>query len=171
MRAIRPSSLSPSPPPSSPDQPQLPITTSPTTKLACAGFCWGGLHAVRLTHGTAEYKVEVTAPDGTTEVVPLVDCAFVAHPTWLQIPDDIEKVVQPLSVANGDNDGQMGREGMKALMEVLEVKNENEGEGGGTRHEAVVYEGARHGFAGEFGSFSHSVLPSFLFWGRGNGPS
>lgn len=107
-------------------------------KVGVAGFCWGGLYAVRLTHDAPENK--------TSDGKPLVDCAFTAHPTWLRIPEDIEAVVRPLSVANGENDAQMGRKGMVKLCEILEAKNRETGANGPV-HEAAVFGEAKHGFA------------------------
>ncbi|KAL2127094.1 hypothetical protein VTI74DRAFT_11331 [Chaetomium olivicolor] len=114
-------------------------TASPATKVGVAGFCWGGLHAVRLTHDVPSNKVTV---DGTE--YPLIDCAFTAHPSLLSFPKDILAVVRPLSVANGDDDSYMGKEKMQRLVKILEGKNAERGE---EAHEAVVYPGAKHGFA------------------------
>lgn len=118
----------------------------PAAKIGVAGFCWGGLHAVLLTHDTPQNRVAV---DGGVETCPLVDCAFTAHPSMLSFPGDIEGVVRPLSVANGDDDAWMGKAKMQRLVGMLEGKNAALGEGGGEgeRYEAVVYPGAKHGFA------------------------
>ncbi|KAK4129702.1 alpha/beta-hydrolase [Parathielavia appendiculata] len=123
-------------------------TAFPSTKLGVAGFCWGGLHAVLLTHDTPANKVVVSVDDygGGVLVVeyPLVDCAFTAHPAQVCFPADLEAVMRPLSVANGDNDEWMGRDKMRTLVGILKRKNAELGE---ERHEAVVYPGAKHGFA------------------------
>ncbi|EAQ93765.1 hypothetical protein CHGG_02000 [Chaetomium globosum CBS 148.51] len=138
-------------------------TTSPflpaPNKIGIAGFCWGGLHAVLLTHDTPRNRI-VDGNGGAGQ--PLIDCAFTAHPSLLSFPGHIEGVVRPLSVANGDDDRYMGREKMGVLVRVLEGKNEVDAggevgaggvEGGGEdkasgpRYEAVVYPGAKHGFA------------------------
>lgn len=62
----------------------------------------------------------------------------------------------------------------KVLMEVLEGKNKGGVEQSGSRgprYEAVVYEGARHGFAGTscksfsaFGAFSHNPVAVPRVW-------
>ncbi|KAK4096864.1 hypothetical protein N658DRAFT_569648 [Parathielavia hyrcaniae] len=141
-------------------------TSTPTTKIGVAGFCWGGLHAVLLTHDTPPNKVFVASADGGggggvgggDVEYPLVDCAFTAHPSLLAFPADLEAVAQPLSVANGEDDQWMGRDKMARLVEILGGKNAELAEappvggGGGEtasegRHEAVVYPGAKHGFA------------------------
>ncbi|KAK5656966.1 hypothetical protein OQA88_3489 [Cercophora sp. LCS_1] len=108
-------------------------------KLGVAGFCWGGVYAVRATQDTAGNRVSIGGTD-----YPLVDCAFTAHPLWVKIPADIEAAVQPLSVANGDNDETMGEKGMKQLCAIIEAKN---AAAGTEVHEAVVYPAATHGFA------------------------
>ena len=115
-------------------------SASPPPKLAVAGFCWGGMHAVRLTHDVPATKLEAEGVEH-----PLIDCAFTAHPSMLAFPEHIDKVVRPLSVANGDDDQFMGKEKMKRLVEILEGKNAEAG--GEGIHEAVVYPGAKHGFA------------------------
>ncbi|KAK4160086.1 Alpha/Beta hydrolase protein [Cladorrhinum sp. PSN259] len=109
-------------------------------KIGVAGFCWGGMHSILLTHDVPENKLD----DGKF----LVDCAFSAHPGMLNIPRDIDAVKQPLSFANGDDDEYMGKEKMQVLTKILEGKNETEGTAvGGERYEVVVYPGAKHGFA------------------------
>ena len=114
---------------------------SPTNPLGVAGFCWGGLHAVLLTHDTPQNSTLL--PDGTAH--PLIDCAFTAHPSMLAMPGNVRDVVRPLSVANGDEDEYLPREKMGVLVEILEDKEKESG--GEGRYQAVVYPGARHGFA------------------------
>ncbi|KAK3985056.1 Alpha/Beta hydrolase protein [Cladorrhinum sp. PSN332] len=100
-------------------------------RIGVAGFCWGGMHSILLTHDTPQNKLDDKF---------LVDCAFSAHPGMLSVPKDVQAVSQPLSVANGDDDEFMGREKMGVLMRVLEEK-------GGEKYQVVVYQGAKHGFA------------------------
>lgn len=106
-----------------------------------AGFCFGGFFAVELTH---EGPGNVVVSPVSGEMIPLIDCAFTAHPSLLTIPRDVERVSRPLSVANGENDEFMGRRKMEVLRGVMEGKNAGAGEG---RYEVVVYPGATHGFA------------------------
>jgi len=118
--------------------PRLPGQTEPVpARLGVAGFCWGGPYAIQLTHNTPETRMDDADK-------PLVDCAFTAHPSLLSVPSDVEAVVRPLSVANGDDDEWMGRARMAELCAILDKKNS---EAGAPVHEAVVYPGARHGFA------------------------
>ena len=115
-------------------------TAAPAVPLGVAGFCWGGLHAILLTHDVPRNSVALG--DGT--VRPLVDCAFTAHPSLVSVPGDFNGVVRPLSVANGDDDQYMASEKMKTVVGILEGK---EKEAGGGRYQVVVYPGAKHGFA------------------------
>ncbi|VBB71409.1 Putative protein of unknown function [Podospora comata] len=96
----------------------------PSGKIGVAGFCWGGLYTIRLTHMSP----------------PLVNCAFTAHPSLISVPADINKVKDetPLSIANGDDDQYLRRAKMETVVKMLRDRE---------RHEVVVYEGAKHGFA------------------------
>lgn len=96
--------------------------------LGVAGFCWGGKHAIDLTHAPK---------DGSK---PLVDTCFVAHPSNLILPVDIEKVSRPLSVAIGDKDFVLREAGRKQVKGILKER-EN------VRSEFVLYPGAGHGFS------------------------
>ncbi len=116
-------------------------TAAPTVPLGVAGFCWGGLHAILLTHDVPRNSVALA--DGT--VRPLIDCAFTAHPSLVSVPGDFNGVVRPLSVANGDDDQYMASDKMKVVMGILEGKEKEAG--GAGRYQVVVYPGAKHGFA------------------------
>ncbi|KAK3355581.1 hypothetical protein B0H65DRAFT_452472 [Neurospora tetraspora] len=120
-------------------------------KVGVAGFCWGGLYAVGLTN-TQNPDNWVTLGGGGK--VPLIDCAFTAHPSLLKLPRHIQEVQLPLSLANGEDDAYMGREKMKEVTRILEDKNktsatevEVEGADMPNAYEVVVYPGAKHGFA------------------------
>ncbi|KPM44885.1 hypothetical protein AK830_g1578 [Neonectria ditissima] len=96
--------------------------------VGAAGFCWGGKHAVLLAHGA-----EIDAR-------PLVDAVFAGHPSFLDLPADIDKVTRPVSIAVGDNDNQLKAQHTGAVKAILEGKPE------GARGEIRVYEDATHGF-------------------------
>lgn len=117
-----------SPPPGELD-PDAPL------KVGAVGFCWGGKYTVLLAQDTPSSRVPV---HGGSRIVPLVDAAFTGHPAMLDIPQDMTDLKVPLSVANGPDDEWMGTENMKKMTAVLEAQG---------RHEVVVYQGARHGFA------------------------
>lgn len=97
--------------------------------LGAAGYCWGGKHVVNLAHGK-------TARSGK----PLIDAAFIAHPSHLAVPDEIEKVRQPLSMAIGDNDLALKLPEVNQIKNILDRKED-------VRSEVTIYPGARHGFA------------------------
>jgi dienelactone hydrolase len=96
--------------------------------IGVAGFCWGGKHAVVLAQGGL-------ASNGK----PLVDASFVAHPSLVEIPVDLEKVTKPLSLAAGDQDfvtSVKEVERWRSVVDALTVDTEVE-----------IYAGAGHGFA------------------------
>ncbi|TVY62318.1 Protein AIM2 [Lachnellula suecica] len=106
-------------------------------KIGAAGFCWGGKHAFLLARD--EVKTQVTRY-GSGEKGPMVDACFVAYPSMLSVPGDVEGVSVPVSVAVGDNDRALGAKNTKVLQEILEVKLKGD-------HEVNIMEGAKHGFA------------------------
>ena len=97
--------------------------------IASAGFCWGGRHVLNLSHG-------LTSPDGKA----LIDVAFIAHPSGLDFPAEIEKVQKPLSLAIGTNDMMMPFPQVEQAKKIFEGMKEVE-------TEVVIYEDAGHGFA------------------------
>lgn len=103
-----------------------------TLPVGVAGFCWGGLHAIYLTHDKADTK--------TASGKSLVDVAFTAHPSNVTAPGDFEAATKPLSVAIGDADFVMPLKQVTIAKQVLESRNSPGGE-------VVIYEGAGHGFS------------------------
>ena len=98
--------------------------------IGAAGYCWGGKYAVRLVGSDAL----------TAAGKPLVDAAFTAHPSKLDIPADVERVARPLSIAIGDRDVVLNEAGRKQVEAILDGKE-------GVQTEFVLFEGAGHGFA------------------------
>ncbi|KAK4693359.1 carboxymethylenebutenolidase, partial [Lecanoromycetidae sp. Uapishka_2] len=103
-----------------------------TLPVGVAGFCWGGLYAIKLTHDTTDAK--------TAGGRPLADAFFVAHPSNLTIPQDIADVKGNLSIAIGDDDGVMGIKQFRAAQNILADKKDLDSE-------LVIYPGAKHGFS------------------------
>ncbi len=62
------------------------------------GYCWGGKHVVSLAEGF------------TVDGKPLIDAGFTAHPSFLTLFDDIEKMTIPVSFAVGDKDNMVSPE-------------------------------------------------------------
>lgn len=100
--------------------------------IGAAGFCWGGLHAIMLTHDRDDTK--------TLKGQPLVDASFAAHPSNVSVPADFEKVKIPLSVAVGDDDAVMSISQVQDAKKTLQGRNNED-------TEVVIYPGARHGFS------------------------
>jgi dienelactone hydrolase len=127
-----------------------------SAKIGVAGFCWGGHFSIVLTHPDAGNYAGVEVPERSLpegqakgqmrSLAHVIDCSFTAHPALVEVPGHIEAAVQPLSVANGDDDEWMGRKDMQKLVETIEAKNRGVSEGE-QKFEAVVYPGAPHGFA------------------------
>jgi len=101
---------------------------NPALPVGTAGFCWGGQFAVLLAHGA-----EV---DGK----PLIDASFTAHPSFLKIPGDIEKIKKPVSIAIGDKDFVLSAAQAKQTEGILKKLE-------GVKTEIQHYAGAGHGFA------------------------
>lgn len=104
--------------------------------VGVAGFCWGGQHVAELCWN------EQKTPDGKR----LVDCGFTAHPSMLAYPDDLNKVVLPLSIAASEFDMQMSPEQAKETEGILKAKTAKTKDDG-IVHEFVMYPGVHHGFA------------------------
>ncbi|PVI02556.1 alpha/beta-hydrolase [Periconia macrospinosa] len=103
-----------------------------TLPVGIAGFCWGGLHAVKLSHDFAETK--------TGSGRPLVDAIFTAHPSNLNVSEDIGNVKLNLSIAIGDDDGVMRIQQIQEAQKILSSKPDVDSE-------VVIYPGAKHGFS------------------------
>lgn len=110
-------------------------------KIGAAGFCWGGKHAVLLAQDNPSSRIQrhhSQAKSPATEA--LIDCAFAAHPSYIEVPNDIEAIKIPISVAVGDKDSAMKVPQINQMKEILESKNKD-------NFEVNILEGAKHGFA------------------------
>jgi len=97
--------------------------------VGVAGYCWGGKHTVLLCEG---FEV-----DGK----PLVDVAFTAHPSFLSLYGEIEKLAVPVSFAVGDLDNRVSVEQAKKIESIVLEKPD------GQKGECRIYPGYGHGFA------------------------
>lgn len=97
--------------------------------VGAAGFCWGGLHALKLASG-------MSMRDGK----PLVDAVFTAHPSNADIPGDFRNVRKPTSLAIGNRDIMLPPAKMRHVEEIWEELD-------GVETEIVGYPGAGHGFS------------------------
>jgi dienelactone hydrolase len=115
----------------------------PTNNLniAAAGFCWGGKHTMLLAQDAPSSRVHRHESQINSAVLePLIDCAFTAHPSYIDVPNDIEAITTPISVAVGDEDTAMKASLIQQMKEMLEVKKKG-------HHEVNIIPGAKHGFA------------------------
>ncbi|KAL1614744.1 hypothetical protein SLS54_009501 [Diplodia seriata] len=122
------------------------IRTDPATgrlPVAAAGFCWGGYWCFQLAADAAADRVEVESESGKRQALSLVDAVFTAHPANMRVPEDVEAVRLPLSVAAAAIDKMFPKRDVDVARAILERKGKEEGQ----RHEVVWYEGCHHGWA------------------------
>ena len=106
--------------------------------VGTAGFCWGGHFVTKFCWNEEQNKLE----NGTRAT----DCGFVAHPSFLTYPTDIENITLPYSCAACEHDPQMSPAQAKQTEEILRGKTAKSKDQG-IEHEFVMYNGASHGFA------------------------
>ena len=99
------------------------------TKIGVVGFCWGGYSATHLAHGGLAGNKKT-----------LIDAAFTAHPSELNLPEDIVKIKLPWSMVVGDVDFALPIQRVQQAANILEAKQN-------VPSEVVVIPNARHGFA------------------------
>jgi len=104
--------------------------------IAAAGFCWGGKWVVEMCADT--FKTE----DGRG----VMDVGYTAHPSQLNVPDDINNVVLPLSISACEIDPGFNKKQYETTKDILAAKSAK-GKDQGVEHETVWYPGAFHGFA------------------------
>lgn len=110
-------------------------------KIGAAGFCWGGKHTVTLAKDDPKHRVTRHSSQTLSSAPePLIDAAFVAHPTYIKVPDDIDPIKIPISWSVGEEDMQMKGPDIKKMKVILESKKDAE-------HDVQVIPGAKHGFA------------------------
>jgi len=111
-------------------------------KIGAAGFCWGGYYAIQLCHDSPSSRVAPYSESSSSsnEKIPLVDCAFTAHPSNVTVPNDIVDVSIPLSIAVGNEDMAMKGPKILEMKEILEVKKNGD-------HVVNILPGAKHGFS------------------------
>jgi dienelactone hydrolase len=136
-------------------------------KIGAAGFCWGGKYTILLAgdapssrvHGwTAPASASASAggvegqqvaglgPGAVTQTLsPLINAAFTAHPSNVDVPREVPAVKIPLSVCIGDTDLAMPSKQIQYMKSTLEGLSKKEVDG--VEHEVVVLPGAKHGFA------------------------
>jgi len=114
------------------------LRKDPTTanmKIFPAGFCWGGKYTALLAQDKEEDRV--VRPGGEVPEK-LIDAGYTAHPSSIKVKEDIVPITLPMSIAVGDVDQAMPLKMVEEVQGILTDK---------TKHEIVVYPGAKHGFA------------------------
>lgn len=106
-----------------------PVEEDKGLKVGVAGFCWGGKHVIMLSHQNEAH---------------LIDSVFTAHPSALTLPQDIDNVRKPVSIAVGDKDSWLNHEQIAQVRNTFQRLNR---EVIGMKSEVVVYPGAAHGFS------------------------
>ncbi|KUI69748.1 Protein AIM2 [Cytospora mali] len=102
----------------------------PSTPIGAAGFCWGGKHVVLLAD-----------PEHRVDDKPMYDAGFTGHPSFLEVPKDIQKIAIPISFAVPEKDNQISvPKDTDVISKIMEDKKESE------RGEVRVYQGCGHGF-------------------------
>ncbi|KAK6526276.1 hypothetical protein TWF694_004879 [Orbilia ellipsospora] len=86
-------------------------------KIGVAGFCWGGRYAILVDS--------------------YVDAIYSAHPSFLQIPSEVEPVTKPISFALGDKDVVVPMSKVEQIKGVLKKKENLDSE-------VIIYEGMEH---------------------------
>ena len=112
--------------------------TPRSQKIGMVGFCWGGKYAIRA--GLASNMIEI---DG--DKVPLVDAVVGLHPSHLDIPDDVENLVVPVSYGWGQEDVAVNIK-QKGKVEDVHATVRKAGKKL-PEMEHKVYKPGRHGFA------------------------
>jgi dienelactone hydrolase len=100
--------------------------------VGIAGFCWGGLHAIKLSHQNVDTR--------TTNGTPLADTFFAAHPSNANVAQDFGDVNGNLSMVIGDDDAVMGIKQVRQAQTILADKANIESE-------VIIYPGAKHVFS------------------------
>lgn len=122
--------------------------------LGVAGFCWGGKHTILLSHednffATAKKNLAQRDSDDDDDNTgggggrkPLLDAGFVGHPSFLDIPRDVEKIAVPVAWALAGQDHHIKvPEVVDAITKIVEDQPDQKKKG-----QVKVYHGCRHGF-------------------------
>lgn len=121
--------------------PPPPPLASKDLKIGAAGFCWGGKHTIELAKDDPKHRVTRHSSQTLSSAPePLIDAAFVAHPTYIKVPDDVESIRVPISWSVGEEDLQMKGPDVAKMKAILENKTDAE-------HDVQIIPGAKHGFA------------------------
>jgi len=117
--------------------------------LGAVGVAWGGYFVVRACSGGDGAGV-----GGDAREERVLDAAFVAHPSHLTYPRDVERIAVPVSWAAAETDRHMNASQAETTKKILTGKTARGKEEDGNAsavgrfgHEFVMYEGVKYGFA------------------------
>lgn len=112
--------------------------TPASQKIGMVGFCWGGKYAIRA--GLESNMIEMGG-----KKIPLVDAVVALHPSHVALPDDVERLIVPVSIGWGVEDQGVKFE-QKAQVEEIHAQRKKAG-ANLPEIEHQVYRPGRHGFA------------------------
>jgi dienelactone hydrolase len=117
---------------------ELRRATPSQRKIGMVGFCWGGRFALRA--GLESSMMEI---DGVKK--PLVDAIVALHPSNMVLPEDVDNLVVPTSIAWGVEDSMVSFETKSKVEEIHAKVQKTRKEFPQVEHR--VYKPGRHGFA------------------------
>lgn len=118
-----------------------PGTKGKQLRIGAARFRWAGKHTVKLAKDDPRHRVTRHSSQSLCSgPQPLIDAAFVAHPTYIKVPDDVKAIKIPIFWAVGESDMQMGADDIAKVKAILERKTDAE-------HNVQIIPGVKHGFA------------------------
>lgn len=110
-------------------------------KLGVAGFCWGGYQSINLC--------SQPAVEGGSER--LIDAEFCAHPSKLDLPNDVVNAVTkykvPVAIAHAGEDMALPNKFMDQTEAALREKAGDGNGENGFHYQIKTYKGVPHGFA------------------------
>ncbi|KAI5478693.1 hypothetical protein MNV49_004720 [Pseudohyphozyma bogoriensis] len=93
------------------------------TKLGATGYCFGGRYSILL------------AGEG------MVDCAVAMHPSFLEMPSEIEAIKKPVSIAVGSIDELFPTEAQETTRKIFDTSLKS------VDTELVIFDNQTHGFS------------------------
>lgn len=85
-----------------------------TGKDGTIGFCWVGWYAILLAHGPSPDEAKIGSEG--------LDAAVACHPSGVSLPDDLEPVTKPLSIAILSKDSLLDVSSVGTIKDILDAK-------------------------------------------------
>ena len=101
-----------------------------TRSVGAIGFCWGGRYAILQARdrpllpeeGSSSITTTTTPREASTADGGGVDAAYACHPSLLAVPEDLEAVTKPLSLALAELDPILSESQIAGIREVMAGK-------------------------------------------------